>query len=78
MKETSSNARPHERWAHFRFSVIGPLLAAPPAKGQLQANGAPATTQTNIFHFTVANYLTLPAADTKMPPVCSKCRSAFR
>jgi putative transposase len=23
------------RWAHFRFSVIGPLLAAPPAKGQL-------------------------------------------
>ena len=37
MKETSSNARPHERWAHFRFSVIGPLLAAPPERGQLQA-----------------------------------------
>jgi transposase InsO family protein len=28
--------RSHERWAHFRFSVIGPLLAAPPAKGELQ------------------------------------------
>ena len=29
--------RSHERWAHFRFSVIGLLLAAPPAPGQLQA-----------------------------------------
>jgi len=24
------------RWAHFRFSVVGPLLAAPPKKGALQ------------------------------------------
>ena len=37
MNEASSTTRPPERWAHFRFSVIGPLLAAPPAKGQLQA-----------------------------------------
>ena len=37
MKETLSNLRPHERWAHFRFSVVGPLLAAPPERGQLQA-----------------------------------------
>lgn len=29
--------RPHERWAHLRFSIVGPLLAAPPAAGQLQA-----------------------------------------
>lgn len=36
MKKTSSLLRPHERWAHFRFSVIGPLLAAPPSAGQLQ------------------------------------------
>ena len=27
----------HERWAHLRFSVVGPLLAAPPAPGELQA-----------------------------------------
>ena len=27
----------HERWAHLRFSVVGPLLAAPPARGALQA-----------------------------------------
>jgi hypothetical protein len=25
-----------ERWARFRFSVIGPLLSAPPEQGQLQ------------------------------------------
>ena len=25
----------HERWAQFRFSVVGQLLAAPPAKGEL-------------------------------------------
>jgi len=37
VKDTSSILRPHERWAHFRFSVIGPLLAAPPSRGQLQA-----------------------------------------
>ena len=26
-----------QRWAHFRFSVVGPLLAAPPPQGELQA-----------------------------------------
>lgn len=26
----------HERWARLRFAVIGPLLAAPPAAGELQ------------------------------------------
>ncbi len=26
----------HERWAHLRFAVVGPLLASPPAPGQLQ------------------------------------------
>jgi len=36
VKETPPTTRPHERWAHFRFSVIGPLLAAPPDRGQLQ------------------------------------------
>src|ERR1019366_7995910 len=36
MKETSSTSRSHERWAHFRFSVIGPLLAAPASRGELQ------------------------------------------
>lgn len=26
----------HERWAHLRFSVVGPLLASPPECGQLR------------------------------------------
>lgn len=26
----------HEQWARFRFSVVGPLLAAPPSRGELQ------------------------------------------
>ena len=28
---------PRDRWARLRFSIIGPLLAAPPAEGELQA-----------------------------------------
>jgi putative transposase len=36
MSELSGLARSHERWARFRFSVIGPLLAAPPERGELQ------------------------------------------
>jgi putative transposase len=31
------NSRVHERWAAFRFAVIGGLLAAPPHKGELRA-----------------------------------------
>src|SRR6266542_212161 len=36
MEKDQSPFRSTERWAHFRFSVIGALLAAPPARGQLQ------------------------------------------
>lgn len=32
-----TQGRVHERWAQLRFSVIGQLLAAPPAKGALRA-----------------------------------------
>jgi hypothetical protein len=32
----SNNASVHERWAAFRFSVVGQLLAAPPLKGTLR------------------------------------------
>jgi transposase InsO family protein len=35
MTEQARGGRVHERWAQFRFSVIGQLLAAPPAKGEL-------------------------------------------
>ena len=36
MKKEQQPSRSHDLWAHFRFSVIGPLLAAPPERGQLQ------------------------------------------
>jgi hypothetical protein len=29
--------RDPDRWARLRFSIIGPLLAAPPAPGELHA-----------------------------------------
>jgi len=33
----ADEAPTHQRWAHLRFSIIGPLLAAPPARGELEA-----------------------------------------
>lgn len=36
MSTENAGAPSPERWATFRFSVIGPLLAAPPARGELQ------------------------------------------
>jgi putative transposase len=35
MTERARDNRVHERWAHFRFTVIGQLLAAPPGRGDL-------------------------------------------
>ncbi len=37
MKIKTHEPSTHERWAHLRFSVVGHLLAAPPARGELQA-----------------------------------------
>jgi hypothetical protein len=31
------HAADRDRWARLRFAIIGPLLAAPPAKGELQS-----------------------------------------
>jgi hypothetical protein len=36
LSNLSGLSRSHEQWARFRFSVIGPLLAAPPERGELQ------------------------------------------
>lgn len=37
MAHEHGQGRSHDRWAHLRFSVVGPLLAAPPAPGELKA-----------------------------------------
>jgi transposase InsO family protein len=31
------NGPTHRRWAHFRFSVVGPLLSSPAARGELRS-----------------------------------------
>src|SRR5688572_23817356 len=36
MKIRSHESTTHDRWAQLRFSVIGHLLAAPPARGDLR------------------------------------------
>ena len=35
MHDDDPRASRHQRWAHLRFAVVGPLLAAPPGPGQL-------------------------------------------
>jgi putative transposase len=37
MKIRTHEPSTHERWANLRFSVVGHLLAAPPVRGELQA-----------------------------------------
>ncbi len=37
MPEERSESPGDQRWARFRFSVVGPLLAAPPGRGALRA-----------------------------------------
>lgn len=37
MKIRTHEPTTHERWANLRFAVVGPLLAAPPPRGELQA-----------------------------------------
>jgi len=37
MTHEHGQGRSHDRWAHLRFSVVGPLLAAPPPPGELKA-----------------------------------------
>jgi transposase InsO family protein len=37
MTDQASDKRVHARWAQFRFSVIGQLLASPPRRGELDA-----------------------------------------
>ena len=42
MKGYTDADTPQARWARFRFSIVGPLLSAPPEKGDLLiAPGSP-------------------------------------
>ncbi len=37
MSDNAPIIRSHQQWARLRFSVVGPLLACPPSRGELQA-----------------------------------------
>jgi transposase InsO family protein len=50
--EQARGKRGHERWARFRFSVIGQLLAAPPPKGELA--GAIAALAERTWHHPIS------------------------
>jgi transposase InsO family protein len=78
MKKPVSLLRPHERWAQFRFSVIGPLLAAPPSRGELQVQlqelaakkwRHPITGEWNLFGFSTLERWYYKALRSKAGPV---------
>ena len=71
-------SRRHDRWAWLRFSIVGPLLAAPPARGQLQAEIArlaakpwrhPITGQETRFSFSTIERWYYSALAAKTDPV---------
>ncbi len=37
MRKGEDDGPTHQAWAHFRFSVVGPLLSSPPPRGELQS-----------------------------------------
>ena len=52
MTEQARGKRVHEKWATFRFSVIGLLLAAPPPRGEL--DGAIAALAERTWHHPIS------------------------
>ena len=52
MTEQAGGKRVHEKWATFRFSVIGLLLAAPPPRGEL--DGAIAALAERTWHHPIS------------------------
>lgn len=72
--------RPHERWAHLRFSIVGPLLAAPPSPGELRAEieelaaktwRHPITGEPTRFAFSTIERWYLKARRAKTDPVAA-------
>lgn len=71
-------SRRHDRWAWLRFSIVGPLLAAPPGRGQLQTEIArlaakewlhPIAGQPTRFSFSTIERWYYSALSAKTDPV---------
>ena len=78
MKKEQQPSRSHDLWAHFRFSVIGPLLAAPPERGQLQLQlqelaakkwRHPIRGESTLFGFSTIERWYYKVLDSKQGPV---------
>ena len=78
MDNDPQSSRTHDRWAHFRFSVIGPLLAAPPERGQLQSHlqdlaaktwRHPISGESTLFGFSTIERWYYKVLDSKQGPV---------
>jgi transposase InsO family protein len=76
-------ARAHQRWAHLRFSIVGPLLAAPPVRGELRAELErlaakhwlhPITEQPTRFGVSTIQRWYYAARAEKLDPVGVLCR----
>jgi len=83
MSNPSGPPRSHERWARFRFSVIGPLLAAPPERGELREQlkslaaknwQHPITGQRVQFGLSTIERWFYTARNEKKDPVQALCR----
>lgn len=79
----NEDPRTHQRWAHLRFSIVGPLLAAPPCHGQLQAELErlaakhwlhPITGQPTRFGVSTIQRWYYTARSEKLDPVGVLCR----
>ena len=67
-----------ERWAHLRFSIVGPLLSAPPPNGELESAiralaekrwRHPVTAEPTVFSFATIERWYYLARDEKANPV---------
>lgn len=78
MGNDKNERTPHERWAEFRFSLIGGLLSSPPLKGELQSELQkladkqwvhPITGEPAIFGFSTIEKYYYQARNEKMHPI---------
>ena len=78
---------PVDKWALFRFSVVGSLLANPPAKGELRKELErlsrkiyihPITNESTVFHFSTIEAWYYKAKKCPGPYCCPGQKNSFR
>lgn len=78
MADDENGGSRHARWAHLRFSIVGALLAAPPPRGELQAQLValserkwrhPTTNEQTTFGFSTLERWYYLAKNERLDPV---------